>query len=74
VTWGAYWITDDLVYTADVGRGIDVLRVDRSGSSAPVVAPIRGSWLGAEPKVDLIKATSRWGWACSTMVEHALPS
>jgi hypothetical protein len=74
VTWGAYWITDDLVYTADVGRGIDVLRVNRSGTSAPVVAPIRGAWLGAEPKVDLIKATSRWGWACSTMVEHALPS
>ena len=74
VTWGAYWITDDLVYTADVGRGIDVLRVNRSGASAPVVAPIRGAWLGAEPKTDLIKATSRWGWACSTMVEHALPS
>jgi hypothetical protein len=69
VTWGAYWITDDLVYTADVGRGIDVLRVHRSNK--PVVAPIRASWLGAEPHVDLVKATSAWGWACSTMVEHA---
>ena len=74
VTWGAYWITDDLVYTADVGRGIDVLRVDRKALGSPVVAPIRGSWLGAEPKTDLFKATSAWGWACSTMVEHALPT
>jgi hypothetical protein len=71
VTWGAYWITDDLVYTADVGRGIDVLRVDRKAATAPVVAPIRASWLGAEPKVDIIKRSSAWGWACSTMVDHA---
>jgi hypothetical protein len=69
VTWGAYWITDDLVYTADVGRGIDVLRVDRK-ATAPVVAPIRGSWLGAEPKVDIIRKSSAWGWACSVMVDH----
>ena len=74
VTWAAYWITDDLIYTADVGRGIDVLKVDRKAMASPVVAPIRGSWLGAEPKTDLIEATSAWGWACSTMVEHALPT
>lgn len=70
VTWGAYWITDDLVYTADVGRGIDVLRVNPTKASAPVVAPIRASWLGAAPRVDLVKATSRWGWACGTMADH----
>ena len=67
VTWGAYWIADDLVYTADVGRGIDVLRVNRKIAAKPVVAPIRGSWLGAEPHIDGVKASSRWGWACGTM-------
>jgi hypothetical protein len=70
VTWGAYWLTDDLVYTADVGRGIDVLRVNRK-ATAPVVAPIRASWLGAAPRFDLTKATARWGWACGTVMEHA---
>ena len=69
VTWGAYWITGDLVYTADVGRGIDVLRVNRK-AAAPVVAPIRGAWLGAEPRVDLVKATSRWRWACGVVMAH----
>ncbi len=62
VTWGAYWITDDLVYTADVGRGIDVLRVTgpprRCGGSAVAVAPIRASWLGAGPRVDLVRPTA----------------
>ena len=71
VTWGAYWITDDLVYTADVGRGIDVLKVDRSAKPATVVAPIRAEWLGAAPHADLLKPTKAWGWACSTMAEHA---
>jgi hypothetical protein len=70
VTWGAYWINDEIIYTADVGRGIDILRVTTPKNPEPVVAPIRASWLGAEPKVDLIKATSAWGWACSTMIEH----
>jgi hypothetical protein len=69
VTWGAYWITGDIVYTADVGRGIDVLRVNRAASAA-VVAPIRGAWLGAEPRVDLVKATSRWRWACGVVMAH----
>ncbi|MDT7571614.1 MAG: hypothetical protein QOE05_1788, partial [Actinomycetota bacterium] len=73
VTWGAYWINDEIVYTADVGRGIDILRVGHA-AAAPVVAPIRASWLGAAPRVDLIKATTRWKWACGTVVEHALHS
>jgi hypothetical protein len=69
VTWGAYWINDEIVYTADVGRGIDILRVNHKPSPA-VVAPIRASWLGAAPRVDLIKATTRWKWACGTVAEH----
>jgi hypothetical protein len=75
VTWGAYWINDEIVYTADVGRGIDILRVTSSNASpAPVVAPIRASWLGAAPRVDLVKASTRWKWACGTVAEHALHS
>jgi hypothetical protein len=69
VTWGAYWITDDVVYTADVGRGLDVLKVDRSAAK-PAVAPIRAEWLGAAPRTDLLKASKAWGWGCATMREH----
>ena len=70
VTWAAYWVTDDIVYTADVGRGIDVLRVVRPkhGAAAPtVVAPIRASWLGAAPNhtADLMRESHRWHWACA---------
>jgi hypothetical protein len=73
VTWGATWINDEIVYTADVGRGIDILRVTTHAPAA-VVAPIRASWLGAGPQVDLVRATARWKWACGTVVEHALHS
>jgi hypothetical protein len=65
VTWAATWVAKDLVYTADVGRGIDVLRV--SGTAKPVVAPIRASWLGAAPKTDLMTPTKTWRWVCSTV-------
>ncbi len=78
VTWGAYWITDDLVYTADVGRGIDVLRVSPSAKAAAadsavkaVKAPIRASWLGAVPHSDLVRPTAVWRWGCSTVMDHA---
>jgi hypothetical protein len=74
VTWGAYWINDEIVYTADVGRGIDILRVKSSNGAPSVIAPIRASWLGAGPRVDLVKATQRWKWACGTVVEHAVHS
>jgi hypothetical protein len=70
VTWAAYWVTDSIVYTADVGRGLDVLRITRPkpGASAPtVVAPIRASWLGAAPNhtADLMRESRRWHWACA---------
>jgi hypothetical protein len=74
MTWAGYWITDSIIYTADVGRGIDVLRVDRGTPSKTlptVVAPVRASWLGAAPHVDLVKASSRWGWGCGTLVAGA---
>jgi len=70
VTWGAYWVTDSIVYTADVGRGLDVLRITRpkAGSEAPtVVAPIRQSWLGVTPNrtSELMRESHRWHFACA---------
>lgn len=65
VTWGATWVTKDIVYTADVGRGIDVLRV--TNLKTPVVAPIRASWLGAGQRLDLMTPSRSWRWVCSTV-------
>ncbi|MDQ1711070.1 MAG: hypothetical protein QOE45_520 [Frankiaceae bacterium] len=73
VAWGAYWVTDDIVYTADVARGIDVLRVKKTAGPAPtVVAPIRASWLGAAPaKVPFFGPSSVFGYACLTPRDSA---
>ena len=69
VTWAAYWVTDEIVYTADVGRGLDVLRVTRgAGGSAPTVtAPIRSSWLGAAANLtsNLMRESKRWSYFCA---------
>jgi hypothetical protein len=65
VTWAAYWVTKDLVYTADVGRGLDVLRVN--GTSKQVVAPIRASWLGVGATRSLQSPSPTWRWVCSTV-------
>jgi hypothetical protein len=65
VTWAAYWVSKDLVYTADVGRGLDVLRV--TSASKPVVAPIRASWLGVGASPALMTPSRTWQWVCSTL-------
>jgi hypothetical protein len=75
VTWAAYWVTDDIVYTADVGRGLDVLRINRggAGSSAPTVtAPIRSSWLGAATNFtrELMRESKRWSFFCAKPAHH----
>ena len=66
VTWGAYWLSSDIVYTADAARGIDVLRVKGLQASAPtVVAPIRASWLGAGTTLTFLAPSSKaFGYAC----------
>lgn len=66
VTWAAYWLTDDIVYTADAARGIDVLKVTglRSGHAPSVVAPIRASWLGAGTSISFLPPSQEWGYAC----------
>jgi hypothetical protein len=70
VTWAATWITPDVVYTADVGRGIDVLRV--KDAARPAVAPIRASWLGAAPRAELMRQSTTWKWVCSTVADGML--
>jgi hypothetical protein len=65
VTWAAYWVAKDIVYTADVGRGLDVLRV--KGTGKKVVAPIRGSWLGVGAAPSLMAPSRTWRWVCSTV-------
>ena len=51
-TWAAYWSPTDpkgeIVYTADVYRGVDVLRIDGGGRKAKKVkAPVPQSWFGS---------------------------
>jgi hypothetical protein len=51
-TWAAYWSPTDpngeIVYTADAYRGIDVLRIDRGGTTGKKVkAPVPAKWFGS---------------------------
>jgi hypothetical protein len=72
VTWGAYWVADDIVYTADAGRGIDVLRVTGlAAKPRTVVAPIRAAWLGAGPSITFLRPSDVWGYACLVPEDRA---
>jgi len=51
-TWAAYWSPTDpngeIVYTADVYRGVDVLKIDSGGlTGKKVKAPVRSEWFGS---------------------------
>jgi hypothetical protein len=51
-TWAAYWSPTDpsgeIVYTADVYRGVDVLRIDSGGlTGKKVKAQVRNEWFGS---------------------------
>jgi hypothetical protein len=51
-TWAAYWSPTDpngeIVYTADVYRGVDVLRIDSGGlTGKKVKARVRSEWFGS---------------------------
>jgi len=55
-TWAAYWSPTDpngeIVYTADVYRGVDVLKIGSGGlTGKKVKAPVRNEWFGS-PTVD----------------------
>lgn len=70
-TWAAYWAPNatDIVYTADVARGIDVLRITNAGdvNAASVEAPILDSWFGTPgtaPGMTGFDASPAFGWSC----------
>ena len=71
-TWGAYWVPGrpDLVYTADVFRGIDVLKISNAADpkAATVRAPILSSWFGSPgtaSKVPGFTPSPAFGWSCA---------
>ncbi len=65
VTWAANWVTDSIIYTSDVARGIDVLKLSDPAAHAPtVVAPIRASWLGAGTGIKFLMPSETFGGAC----------
>ena len=70
--WAAYWApnADDIVYTADPARGIDVLRIsDPDDAAAPTVeAPILAQWFGPEGTPSQLagfRASTLFGWSCA---------
>jgi hypothetical protein len=71
-TWAAYWApgADDIVYTADPARGIDVLRIDGGGTTEgtkTVKAPVPSSWFGVPGTRSAVKGfqpSPRFGWFC----------
>jgi hypothetical protein len=68
-TWAAYWSPTDpthqIVYTADVYRGVDVLRIQRPATGTKgmkaVKAPIPSQWY--EPRVTYRESTV-FSWFC----------
>jgi hypothetical protein len=69
-TWGAYWSPTDpahkIIYTADVYRGVDVLRLNRKSkdtSNETLTAPIPAVWFSAS-STPAYRPSSRWVFAC----------
>ena len=77
-TWHAYWVPEyvngkqtgndtNLIYTNDVARGIDVLKVTLPTTtpeeSIPVTAPILPQWLALAP-VQASAPSPKFGYAC----------
>lgn len=72
-TWAAYWSPTDptgqIVYTADVYRGVDVLRIDNGGlTGKKVKAPVRNEWFGS-PTSDATSFQSHpdFGFMCPVL-------
>jgi hypothetical protein len=71
-TWAAYWApgATDIVYSADVTRGIDVLRISNATvPAAPTVrAPIVADWFGptgSRHGVAGFQPSDAFGWSCA---------
>jgi hypothetical protein len=76
-TWAAYWSPTDprgeIVYTADAYRGVDVLRIERGGTTGrKVVAPVRPEWFGS-PSADSRSFTPHpdYGFMCPILKPEA---
>jgi hypothetical protein len=70
-TWAAYWApgSSNIVYTADVTRGIDVLRIGNASDAgaSTVKAPILSSWFGPKGTpsgVPGLQPNPIYGWSC----------
>jgi hypothetical protein len=73
-TWAAYWsptaANGDIIYTIDLARGIDVLRIERPAADAPAKkAPVRKKWTSdgtsaTLPAAQFSTAHSTFEWAC----------
>jgi LVIVD repeat-containing protein len=70
-TWAAYWAPTDpageIVYTADVIRGIDVLRIDGGGRAPDTPthrAPIPDAWRAPTTSSVTFAPSDSFGWSC----------
>lgn len=55
----AYWVTDEIVYSVDYARGIDILRFDRAGER-PTEDERTASWLANLGAVGQAAQLERW--------------
>ncbi len=78
-TWHAYWVPErdakgrvtgrdtNIVYTNDVARGIDVLKVDlpkkKPGNTDPIEAPILPQWLNETASL-VSTPSKKFGYIC----------
>ena len=69
--WASYWINDEIVYTVDVARGIDILRFDRDAPE-PSLGDLYESWMAApDPLAAKLSAADRL--YCSLAVGRSAP-
>ncbi|HEV2890990.1 MAG TPA: hypothetical protein VGX28_11515 [Frankiaceae bacterium] len=66
-TWAAYWVpgSDGVVYTADVERGLDILKFRKPAKGVTYMAPAPVRTDSAKLRFDLAPA-ARWGSVCLT--------
>lgn len=62
-SFATYWITDDIAYTLDGTRGIDILRFTGGTTSRTVRAPVLPEWFGPAGAVPSAPDPA-WGSAC----------
>lgn len=73
-TWAAHWSPTapqgDIIYTIDLARGIDVLRIERPAADTPAKrAPVRKQWINETstewvPSAKFSTAHESFQWAC----------